>query len=182
MKLGEACSLTNATLLAQTRELPCSPEDVRVMQNGQLSMTANNLPTLKLFSCGDGYACDDKASQACDVHILEPPEKYLCASSEKQYQSWFTSQGESNTCEYYDWLRQCNPQGQYGKIQAKTSPFTESKDARRFCVDPKGNRIFGDAPIDKEGSEDFDINCKCSRKVWELKQTLFGQNGETLVE
>ena len=66
------------------------------------------------------------------------------------------------SCTEYDWERKCTPNGRHQRSQTKSS-FGD--DSRQFCVDPNGNRIFGDSSI-----EDSEIQCRCSRKVWELIQ------------
>ena len=66
------------------------------------------------------------------------------------------------SCTEYDWERKCTPNGRHRRSQTKSS-FGD--DSRQFCVDPNGNRIFGDS-----SNQDSEIQCRCSRKVWELNQ------------
>ena len=66
------------------------------------------------------------------------------------------------SCTKYDWERKCTPNGRHRRSQTKSS-FGD--DSRQFCVDPNGNRIFGDS-----SNQDSEIQCRCSRKVWELNQ------------
>lgn len=49
-------------------------------------------------------------------------------------------------------------------VQSKSNRF---KPEDKLCHDPNGNRIFGESTF-----EDKEINCRCSRKRWEMEQGI----------
>ena len=62
----------------------------------------------------------------------------------------------------------------FGLIQSKSNSF---KKEDQICYDPNGNRIFGEGDFgDKE------INCRCSRKRWEMEQQIETNEVENVVE
>ena len=56
----------------------------------------------------------------------------------------------------------------FSLIQSKTNRF---KPEDQICYDPNGNRIFGESSFG-----DDEINCRCSRKRWEMEQNV--QSGD----
>ena len=49
-------------------------------------------------------------------------------------------------------------------VQSKSNRF---KPEGQICYDPNGNRIFGEGDFGDE-----EINCRCSRKRWEMEQKI----------
>ena len=118
---------------------------------------------LKVLECGPGYACDEILTGKCQLNAESPK----CAQDQNIYNQWVEDQ-VPDKCTKYDWEKRCTPNGRYQRSQSKSSRFTID-DSRKFCVDPEGNRIFGDSPPDSNG-ENSNIQCRCSRKVWELNK------------
>ena len=52
----------------------------------------------------------------------------------------------------------------FSSVQSKSNRF---KTEDPICYDPNGNRIFGESD---DGDEE--INCRCSRKRWEMEQKI----------
>lgn len=73
----------------------------------------------------------------------------------------------------YRWRPTCSREGFFAEKQCK-GPLGEQ---RCVCVDPDGNRLYGDAFSYQEELYNT-MNCKCSRRVWELQQA--GEKSVTL--
>ena len=119
--------------------------------------------SFKVFQCGPGYICDESETGKCKIK----DESLNCAKDQYIYNQWVESQVPNN-CTEYDWEKKCTPNGHYQRSQSKSSRFTID-DSHKFCVDPEGNRIFGDSISDPEG-QNSNIQCRCSQKVWEPNQ------------
>ncbi|XP_069957398.1 uncharacterized protein [Cherax quadricarinatus] len=65
----------------------------------------------------------------------------------------------------YRWRPECTLDGQYAEKQCK-GPYTEK---RCLCADPSGGTIYGKAFRWQTDLYDT-MNCKCSRRVWEMTQ------------
>nr|XP_045621986.1 uncharacterized protein LOC123772699 [Procambarus clarkii] len=65
----------------------------------------------------------------------------------------------------YRWRPTCTLDGQYAEKQCK-GPYSER---RCVCVDPEGLTIYGKA-FTWQRDLYQDMNCKCSRRLWELQQ------------
>ena len=167
LELGEQCdididSVITSENLATVEKLPCT--NVVIERTPYLSNTKANIPLLKIHQCGPPNSAYQCISGTCSVK--DPSEEEKCAKDEDEFAQWQQDEVEANACTKYLWEKECNPSGQYQRVQAKYSEFT-TKPHRKFCVDPFGNRIFGDAAFD-----DAEINCLCSRKIWELENVL----------
>lgn len=162
----DICAMEYVDLLTETEKLPCTTADIRAFKS-QTSSPSSDWPVIQVFQCGPGYVCQEDEE---GLHRCEVEKSYLdCAMDQATYQDWWDTQAESNTCTRYDWEKSCTPKGNYARIQAKFSKFTQQKAERKFCVDPKGNRIFGAG-----SAEDEEMNCRCSRKAWELQSEQTG--------
>lgn len=73
----------------------------------------------------------------------------------------------------YRWRPDCTPDGEYVGKQCK-GPINEK---RCVCVDPDGNRLYGSA-FEYQTDLYQNMNCKCSREVWERTQA--GESTVTL--
>ena len=62
----------------------------------------------------------------------------------------------------------------FSLVQSKSNRF---KTMDQMCYDPNGNRIFGEGEFGDE-----DINCRCSRKRWEMEQKIKKNGNETYDE
>ena len=127
------------------------------------------LPTFKAFICGPGYYCHPLTGKCATKESDDGLSDHKCGQDQEAYNEWLHTQAQNNACDKYDWPRKCSPLGRYQRSQSKSSRFTEN-DSRKFCVDPDGNRIFGDTSADETDVEDNDVQCRCSRKVWELNR------------
>ncbi len=167
---GETCDYqTKFERFAKTEQLPCFHEELSYLKSEPWTATNQDdlsVPIIKLFKCGQGYFCNDTLL-TCQA---EEGSANACAQDEIAYDNWFQSQGQTNTCDYYDWPKSCRPDGFYRRTASKFSVFVEEKAKRKFCVDPLGNRIFGDDKSAENEANQNEMNCKCSRKSWELNQ------------
>ena len=169
LDFDEICVLDPAELLAQTEVLSCQAENQRrFMKNFPIINGEGDIPMIKFFECGQGYLCNDTTSRCENVDV-----PHQCAQDQEAFKDWFDDQAIDNSCTRYDWEKSCTPRGYYQKQQAKYSQFIQERASRKFCVDLDGNRIFGDASVNDE-----DMTCKCSRKVWELRQGDLGKRGD----
>lgn len=120
---------------------------------------------------------DDKyAYPVCNLYSNEESAPYNrkyeeapCAFSRADY-SVFT---KLEDCSVRYWEPECTVQtGLYDKVQ------TKSEDGEYWCSSPQGERIFGK---ELKRRDKMDINCKCSRKRWELRQQKnLNLNGESV--
>ena len=145
-----------------------------ILDNTPTTESNTKWPTLKLFKCGSGYECKED-SKTCKN--TENPHQ--CTVDLALYKEWLSTQGITNTCNVFEWEKNCTPQGLYKKIQAKSNPYVEQKNVNRFCADPNGNRLFGEAPLIVDDDKN-DMTCKCSRKVWDLTQNIVLSDEENL--
>ena len=178
LELEESCisdpnSLPSSENLAKIEKLPCT--DFMIQRIPYITNTEGpiNIPVFKIHQCGPPDSAYQCVSGLCTVK--DPSEDEKCATDQAEFVQWQHDEVEANACTKYLWEKKCNPSGQYQRIQAKYSEFT-TKPHLKFCVDPKGNRIFGDAKFDDEASE---MNCLCSRKIWEL-ENISSRNDVTL--
>ena len=169
---NDICEVSDATLAATTENIPCfddGQEDLRVLKSSILENTPGaKFPSLTLFQCAPGYRCDSGDTKRC---VLDK-KPYQCNENYKDYREWLDQVYDEKKCDFYLWENNCSPDGQYSRIQKKSNPYIEKKNINKYCVDPYGNRIFGQATfMSNENDEtENEMNCKCSRKVWELEK------------
>jgi hypothetical protein len=166
---GDQCAMTTANLYAMTEELSCSSPVLRIMRSSLFS-NDEDLPTFRLFDCNPGNDCLDTGT--CGPKKKNEKETYKCAYDKGEYDKWVEDQGSNNMCDHFEWSKECTPEGQYKRVQAKINTFTVQTNIMQFCTDPQGNRIFGSGPLDDEDSDMIHMNCKCSRKSWQHDQTV----------
>lgn len=134
-------------------ELPCTDETIVGQEVGESPINPNRLvPVIQKYQCGLDMNCKNGE---CEIKASA-----FCSTAQKEYLEWLND--PNNTCEVYDWQKDCNVYGGYEAIQAKTNVYNTV--ARRWCSDFYGERIFGEADFGDE-----DIKCDCSRKYWELR-------------
>ncbi|KAK3872394.1 hypothetical protein Pcinc_022521 [Petrolisthes cinctipes] len=96
-----------------------------------------------------------------------------CLYIQRQYDLALSDESYLSYRDDYRWRPVCDQDGQYAEKQCKGV----AEEKRCICVDPYGNRIFGDAFPSNE--EEYDnMNCKCSREVWERQ--IAGESSVTL--
>ncbi|KAK4316469.1 hypothetical protein Pmani_012371 [Petrolisthes manimaculis] len=97
-----------------------------------------------------------------------------CLYVQRQYDLALSDESYLPYRDDYRWRPVCDQDGQYAEKQCKGV----AEEKRCICVDPYGNRIFGDAfPSNREAYDN--MNCKCSREVWE-RQIAGGESSVTL--
>ena len=173
LELEELCGTDpNSEILVE--KLPCT--EIMIQRSPYITNTQGPLkiPVFKIHECGPPDSSYQCVNGFCAVE--DPLDEEKCAADQAEFVQWQHDEVEANACSKYLWEKKCNPSGQYQRVQAKYSEFT-TKPHRKFCVDPLGNRIFGDAEFD---DEDTEINCLCSRKIWELENILL-QDDVTLL-
>nr|ALO17560.1 thyroglobulin-like protein [Penaeus monodon] len=119
--------------------------------------------------CGYNIACG--GSRVCEID----PTAKGCVYIQRRYDE-ARQPGSGLYLDYrddYRWRPTCTKEGFFTEKQCK-GPLGEQ---RCVCVDPDGNRLYGDAFSYQEDLFDS-MNCKCSRRVWELQQA--GEKSVTL--
>lgn len=111
--------------------------------------------------CNHTYFCTSQ-------HKCQPNSQDKgCLLTQQKYDDAINSDAYLPYRDDYRWRPDCTPQNEYEAKQCK-GPRGE-QDKRCVCVDPEGNRIYGEAfPEQKQLYNS--MNCKCSRRVWELQQ------------
>ncbi|XP_047470287.1 uncharacterized protein LOC125025967 [Penaeus chinensis] len=115
------------------------------------------------IACGRGRKCEiDSTAKGC-VYIQRKYDEARQPGSELYL----------DYRDDYRWRPTCSNEGFFTEKQCKGPPGEQ----RCVCVDPDGNRLYGDAYPYQEELYDS-MNCKCSRRVWELQQA--GEKSVTL--
>ena len=151
---------------------PCT--NVRAVADSLEDFEDFRVPVINKFECGYQTVCNP--SGLCEIPQNSDPtpdNPKSCTLAKSEYDAWLES-SEKDKCKTYQWDPNCDAFGQFESTQAKVNVY--HPDRRKFCSDPSGNRIFGEANF-----KDEDFHCECSKKHWDLEQTVQA-NGETIVE
>eukprot|EP00095_Tigriopus_kingsejongensis_P010555 maker-scaffold421_size176100-snap-gene-0.25 protein:Tk10555 transcript:maker-scaffold421_size176100-snap-gene-0.25-mRNA-1 annotation:"hypothetical protein DAPPUDRAFT_300097" len=152
--------VSNVTLYENTIPLQCSLTNERVLD---LTITRNNgkdVPVVRRNECQQQVDCIAGLCQ-----IGKPADAKGCLAKALTYEDWLVA--IEKDCKIMEWEPRCNYYGSFEAVQSKTNVYHTVD--RKFCSNPKGERIFGEAGSEVEFE---DMNCACSRKYWELTQTI----------
>lgn len=121
--------------------------------------------------CDFGLRCGD--SSGTPVCLPAGQAEGGCLYLRQQYYEAINSGIYVTYRDDYRWPPSCTEQGEFAEVQRKGPPGED----RYVCVDTTGNTIFGRIfPWQEELLTN--MNCKCSRKVWERLQA--GESSTTL--
>ncbi|TRY72455.1 hypothetical protein TCAL_01020 [Tigriopus californicus] len=166
LKKGDKCfyspTTTNVSLYENTVPLQCHPNKERVVELSIIRYKNKDIPLVKRNQCPDQHECLDGICQIEDAAAAVEG----CLKATLEYDSWLNGlNGEE--CSELKWEPSCTFYGAYDNVQSKTNVFQPVNS--KFCSAPDGTRIFGQATIEAEADE---INCRCSRKRWELEKEI----------
>ncbi len=161
----DTCEMSTQEELAELAPLACSDNE-KVLGESLVDVNGVFVPLVEKFACLHGLTC---SAQTCFLAVTDEcaygstVSRFTCLYEDYCYDKTLED------CTFQRWDPECDASGVYAPVQAKANENHVAE--RKQCFSPEGHSIYGAVEYNNDDEAEAMV-CGCSRKFWELEQSL----------